>query len=204
VVVASGATDSAGRFSANVVAFVQNPTGPDASMNPYSIGVIYPAAGTGYAGHAVFMPRDVAQSVNADQQIKTVTVKTGLWMYFDMTVNTRDKDNNTASNIMLTIYDASGALIRQAPSDANGTLKVSVVGWKMSADGVKDVSVDPYQVWANFASGIVKANVDMSSGPVSAMLKEGAPPTSWNAAGIMGIAAAFIAGGSLLAISRKP
>ncbi|MDD1770857.1 MAG: right-handed parallel beta-helix repeat-containing protein [Methanomassiliicoccales archaeon] len=202
--VRSGVTNLAGIYAATVVAFIQNPTGPDNSMNPYSVNVVFPATGTGYAGTAVFMPRDVAQSVNVDQQTKTVTIKTGLWMYFDMTVFTKDKDNHTAANIMVTVYDATGAVIRQAPTDSNGTLKVSVVGWKMSADGVKDVSVNPYQVWADFASGLVKANVDMSGGPVAATLKEGAPPTNWAAAGVMGIAAAFIAGGSLLLIARKP
>jgi hypothetical protein len=202
--VASGITDANGRFAAEVVAFIQNPSGPDASMNPYAVNVIFPANGTGYAGTAMFMPRDVSASVTVDQQTKTVTVKTGLWMYFDMTVNTRDKDNKTAANTMVTIFDGSGALIRQAPTDANGMLVVSVIGWKMSADGAKDTSMNPYQVRATFGSGIVTASVDMSSGPVAATLKEGAPPTSWNSAGVMGIVAAFIAGGSLLALARKP
>jgi hypothetical protein len=83
-------------------------------------------------------------------------------------------------------------------------MKLSVVGWKMSADGVKDTSVDPYQVLAGFGSGVVKGSVDMANGPVVATLKEGAPPTSWGAAAVMGIAAAFITGGSLLLIARKP
>jgi len=201
--VASGTTVS-GVFSANVVAYVENPTGPDSSMNPYAVSVVFPATGTGYAGTAVFMPANVTTSVNVDQQTKTVTVKTGLWMYFDMTIITRDKNNNTAAGIMVTVYDGSGALIRQAPTDANGTMKLSVVGWKMSADGVKDTSVDPYQVLAGFGSGVVKGSVDMANGPVVATLKEGAPPTSWGAAAVMGIAAAFITGGSLLLIARKP
>jgi parallel beta-helix repeat protein len=204
--VSTGVTNAAGQYSALVIAYVMNPvSGKDTSMNPYDITVTYPLVVTGYPGRVEFNPRTVSASATMDQKITTVTVKTGLIMHFDLTVTAKNKENKTAAGVWIVVYDATGAVAGNGPTNEGGVFSIELVGWTQAADGTIDISMNPYNVVAAFSSGEVQSFVDMSSGSMSIVIMEHVEPAyDWTPVAIMGGVAALVLGAALFVVARKP
>jgi parallel beta-helix repeat protein len=198
----SGTTNAQGVFSALVVAYIQTPSGQDTSMEPYSITVTFPNEGEGYDGRAVFSPHVVTDSVTVEADTVQV-VKTGIIMYYELTVTAKDKFNKSTPGVGLIVTDAAGTIVGADETGEDGTATFEVVGYIQAADGTMDVSMNPYGIDASFEKNKGEGSADMSAGDVAIEVHEIVEEFNWTFAIVIGLIGALLLGIVLAIIAKK-
>ena len=199
----SGTTNSQGIFSALVVAYIQTPSGKDVSMEPYSVTVTFPAQGEGYSGRAVFDPHVVSESVTVEADTVTV-VKTGIIMYYELTVTAKNRFNASTPGVYLVITDAAGVIVADGPTGEGGTAVFEIVGYIQAADGTMDTGMNPYDVDASFEKNKgMPTSVDMSAGDVAVEVHELVEEFNWTMTITIALIGALLLGIALVFIAKR-
>jgi hypothetical protein len=201
--VATGVTGEDGKYTALVIGYIQNPTGKDATMNPYGVTVTYPS-GIQEPAKIRYDPQSVSgtATMNGDMQL---TVKTGVVVYHTLFVTAKTNQNKTAAGVWIVARDAQGVAQGEGPTDVNGTWSVLLVGQRIDASGNVDTTMNPYNITAAFDSGLVVASADMCCSDVALEIQENAPPAfDWSVAALIAAAAAVVLGATLFVAARKP
>jgi parallel beta-helix repeat protein len=200
----SGTTDEDGVFMVLVKSYIQTPNGKDASAEPYSVMATFPTSVEDYGGRVEFTPQVVSDTVTVNEDMAKV-VKTGIKVWFDLTVTAKDKFNRTAADVYLVITDAYGVIADDGFTGEAGTATFEVVGWAQSVDGTMDLSMNPYKVTAKFDGNptSAEASVDMSQGNVDMWIQEIVTEFNWTLTITIALIGALLLGVMLVLIARK-
>jgi hypothetical protein len=186
-----------------VIGYIQNPTGKDATMNPYEFTVTYPS-GIQMPAKISYDPQSVSgtATMNGDMQL---TVKTGVIVYHTLFVTAKTQNNKTAAGVWIVARDAQGVAKGEGPTNATGIWSVLLIGQRIDTSGNVDETMNPYNITAAFDSGQILASADMSASDVALDIKEYVPPTfDLSIAAAVAAAAAVVFGAALFVVSRKP
>ncbi len=200
----SGTTGEDGVFTVLVKSYIQTPNGKDASAEPYSVMATFPTSVEDYGGRVEFTPQVVSDTVTVNEDMAKV-VKTGIKVWFDLTVTAKDKFNRTAAGVYLVITDANGIIADDGLTGEAGTATFEVVGWAQSVDGTMDLGMNPYKVTAKFDGNptLAEASVDMSQGNVDMWIQEIVTEFNWTLTLTMALIGALLLGVILVLIARK-
>jgi parallel beta-helix repeat protein len=200
----SGTTGDDGVFKALVKSYIQTPEGKDASAEPYSALVTFPASVEDYGGRVEFTPRVVSSSVAVNEDM-TEVVKTGIKVWYDLEVTAKDKFNRTAAGVYVVITDAHGVIADADDTGEDGVAVFEVVGWAQSVDGTMDLGMNPYKVTASFPENPTnaEASVDMSGGNVDMWIQEIVTEFNWTLALTIALIGALLLGIVLIIAARK-
>jgi hypothetical protein len=161
---------------------------------------------TGYPGvNDIWSPAVVSKTVTMTGAT-TVTMQTNLIVRFMLAVQANDSSGNGVGSAKAVVKDATGAQVANGSTDSTGRVAFLVVGYIKTPTG-NDTSMNPYSVQvtypSSFNNAVVTKNVDMSQGPQTLITSASTSGTA-TALVVAGVAAAFIAGGALIALVRKP
>jgi len=143
----SGTTDEDGFFTVLVKSYVQTPNGKDASAQPYSVLATFPDAVEDYGGRVEFTPQVVSGTVTVNEDMANV-VKTGIKVWYDLTVLATDKFDRITTGAYVVATDALGNIAWADDTGEDGTVTHEVVGWAQSTDGTMDLGMNNYTVTA--------------------------------------------------------
>jgi hypothetical protein len=200
----TGVTQANGQSTILVISYVQTPTGADASMQPYAVTVLFPEHGSRPGASKVdFAPNPVTMSLTVDAT-KTQVVKTGIIVYYALTVVAKDKDNKSVPGVYIVVRDSNGQLAADGPTGEAGIAIFDLVGYVQAANGTKDISMNPYTIDSSWdgATG-VQEMTDMSNGHMQVTVVKYIPDQTLTIALVTIAVAALLLGIALFLVSRR-
>jgi hypothetical protein len=200
----TGTTDEDGVYTQLVKSYVQTPNGKDASAEPYSVTATFPNSVEDYGGRVEFTPQVVSGTVIVNEDMANV-VKTGIRVWYDLTVLAKDKFNRSTAGAYVVATDALGNIAWADDTGEDGTVTHEVVGWAQSEDGTMDLGMNNYTVTVKFNENptLAEASVDMSMGNTMIVVQEVVTEFNWTLAITIALIGALMLGVLLIVIARK-
>jgi hypothetical protein len=196
-------TDAEGNARLLVLVYVETDVGRQ-NAQPYLVTAnLTDVPTTAYPGHASFSPLVLSKSVTMNGPTTVVLVPSVI-VRFDLTVHAMDKDGKSAVNVTVKVHDASGEVVAQAQSDANGVATFEPIGWIKNADGTTDNSMTPYEVTAEIGKDTARASTDLTGNTNLDVKVDLGPQFDFGPAIIIGVFVVILVVILLLVTRRKP